>query len=124
MVSLFLLIYGVSAKICDLVCLFILNKLACKFGKECVGLYRDDWLALLKGRSAKAADKIRKEFHALCEDIGLKITAEINHHIVNFLHVTLGLKSGTFSSYRKPNNEPLYVNRNSNNLYYQAYTNI
>ena len=32
MVSLFLLIYGVFAKVCDLVCLFILNKLACKFG--------------------------------------------------------------------------------------------
>ena len=42
-----------GAEICNLVGLFILNKLAAKFGNESVGLYRDDGLALLKGRSAE-----------------------------------------------------------------------
>ena len=103
-----------GAEICNLVGLFILNKLAAKFGNESVGLYRDDGLALLKGRSARAGDKARKELHALFNDLELKITADVNHHIVNFLDVTLDLKSGTFSPYRKPNSKPLYVNSCSN----------
>ena len=94
-----------GAEICNLVGLFILNKLSAKFGNESVGLYRDDGLALLKGRSARAGDKARKELHALFNDLELKITADANHHIVNFLDVTLNLKSGTFSPYRKPNSK-------------------
>ena len=66
-----------GAEICNLVGLFILNKLAAKFGNESVGLYRDDGLALLKGRSARAGDKARKELHALFNDLELKITAYI-----------------------------------------------
>jgi hypothetical protein len=99
-----------GAEICNLVGLFILNMLAVKFGNESVGLYRVDGLSLLKGRSARAGDKARKELHALCNDLELKITADVNHHIVNFLDITLDLKSGTFSPYRKPNSKPLYVN--------------
>ena len=37
-----------GAEICELVGLFILNKLAQKFGKENIGLYRDDGLAIMK----------------------------------------------------------------------------
>ena len=38
-----------GAEICELVGLFILNNLAERFGKESVGLYRDDGLLILKG---------------------------------------------------------------------------
>jgi hypothetical protein len=48
------------AEICDLVGLFLLNNLAKKFGNKFLGLYRDDGLAIIKSKSARIADKVRK----------------------------------------------------------------
>ncbi len=45
---------------------------------------------------------------------GKKITAEANLHVVNFLDVTFDLNNGKFKPYRKPNDDPLYINRHSN----------
>jgi hypothetical protein len=73
-----------GAEICELVGLFILNHLSKKFGKENIGLYRDDGLALIKSKSAHLADKTRKELHKIFELFDLKITAESNLRIVNF----------------------------------------
>ena len=69
---------------------------------------------LLHGKSGRLADKARKTLHTIFHDLGLKITAEVNNHIVNFLDVTLNLQEETFSPYRKPNNDPLYVDSRSN----------
>jgi hypothetical protein len=41
----------------------------------------------------------------------LKITAESNLRIVNFLGVTFDLNNGKYRPYRKPNDDPLYINR-------------
>ncbi len=46
-----------GAEICELVGLFILNKLGQKSGKENIGLYRDDGLAIMTSKSARLADK-------------------------------------------------------------------
>ena len=80
-----------GAEICELVGLFILNHLSKKFGKESIGLYRDDGLALIKSKSARVADKTRKELHKIFELFDLKVTAESNLRIVNFLDVTFDL---------------------------------
>ncbi len=37
-----------GAEICELIGLFILNKLATKYGNDNIGLYRDDGLAIFK----------------------------------------------------------------------------
>ena len=71
-----------GAEICELVGLFILNHLGKTFGRENVGLYRDDGLAIIKNRSARLADKTRKELHKVFEQFDLKITAEANLHAV------------------------------------------
>ena len=42
-----------GAEICELVGFFILNHLAKTFGKENIGLYRDDGLAIIKNRSKR-----------------------------------------------------------------------
>ena len=34
--------------------------------------------------------------------------------IVHFLDVTLNLEKGTFSPYRKPNDHPIYIHKDSN----------
>jgi hypothetical protein len=45
-----------GTEICELVGFFILNHLNKKFGKESIGLYKDDGLALIKSKSARIAD--------------------------------------------------------------------
>ena len=50
-----------GAGICELVRL--LNNVGGKFGKESIGLYKDDGLAITKNKSARLADKTRKELH-------------------------------------------------------------
>ena len=88
-----------GAEICELVGLFILNHLGKSFGKENIGLDRDDGLAIIKNKSARLADKTRKELHKAFEQFGLKITAESNLHVVNFLHVTFDLSTGKYKPY-------------------------
>ena len=102
-----------GAEICELVGLFILSKLTGEFGKESVGLYRDDGLMLLRGTSGRSKDQARKHLHRLFELLGLKITADVCHQTVNFLDITLNLMDG-YQPYRKPNNDQLYINSNSN----------
>ena len=50
-------------------------------------------MAIIKNKSARLADKTRKELHKICEQFGLKITAEANLHVTNFLDVTFDLRS-------------------------------
>ena len=103
-----------GAEICELVGLFILNHLGKRFGKENIGLYRDDGLAIIKSKSARLLDKTRKELHIMFEQFDLKITAEVNLNVVNFLDVTFDLNNAKHKPYRKSNDDPLYINRHSN----------
>ena len=72
-----------------------------------ISAYIDDGLAIIKNKSARLADKTRKELHKIFEQFGLKITAEANLHVVNFLDVTFDPISGKHRPYRKPNDDPL-----------------
>ena len=96
----------------ELVGLFILNELS--ITKDRFGLYRDDGLMLLKGTRGRLLDQARKKLHLLFEQFDLKITAEVSHQTVNFLDITLNLADGSYKPYRKPNNQPLYINSHSN----------
>jgi hypothetical protein len=73
-----------GAEICELVGLFILNHLGKRFGRENIGLYRDDGLAIIKSKSARLLDKTRKELHTIFEQFDLKISAEVNLMLVIF----------------------------------------
>ena len=88
-------------EICELVGLFNLNHLGNMFGKDNIGLYRDDGLAVIKNRSAHLADKTRKELHKVFEQFDIKITAEANLHVVKH------------KPYRKPHDDPIYIHKDS-----------
>ena len=103
-----------GAEICELVGLFIINHLGKRFGKENIGLYRDDGLVIIKSKSACLLNKTRKELHKIFEQFDLKITAQVNMNFVNFLDVTFDLINAKHKQYRKPNDDPLYINRHSN----------
>ena len=60
-----------GAKICELVGLYLLDKLSNLIGRENVGLYRDDRLAAINSSSGPVLDKIRKNISALFKNDGL-----------------------------------------------------
>ena len=103
-----------GAEVCELVGLFILSQIKGAFGINNVGLYRDDGLALLKDYSGPQADRLRKALEVKFKQLGLRITVETNLKVTDFLDVTLDLNSGKFCPYRKPNDVPLYIHKESN----------
>ena len=94
--------------------MFLLNNLANKFDKNCVGLYSDDGLALFKNINGRRADKMCKEFKQLFMENRLSLEIECNLKTANYLDITLDLDTGTYKPYRKPNNEILYFHAKSN----------
>ena len=65
--------------------------------------------------SGSQAEQIRKEFTSIFKtEFKLSITCETNLKIVDLSDVTLNLDTATHEPYNKPNNNPLYININSN----------
>ena len=85
-----------------------------KFGKNNVGLYRDDGLVLLRNASGPQSERTRKDITREFKKQGLNISISPNLKICNFLDVSLNLTDGSCYPYRKPNNETLYIDTNSN----------
>ena len=103
-----------GAEVCELIGLFLLNNLSEKYGKDNVGLYRDDRLVLLRNASGPQSEWTRKDITQEFKKQGLNISISTNQKICNFLDVTLNLMDRTYYPYRKPNNDTLYIDSNSN----------
>ena len=101
-----------GAETCELVGCYLLSLLTKKYGQN-IGLYRDDGLAAFNAKP-REMERIKKEICKVFRDNGLKITVEANTTKVNFLDVTLDLRSGKFYPYIKEGNIPLYVHQESN----------
>ena len=87
-----------GAEVCELVGLYLLNKLTKLLGKKNVGLYRDDGLAAVKSTSGPVLDKMRKNVITLFKDEGLGITIDTSLIETDFLDVTFNLATGKFFS--------------------------
>ena len=103
-----------GAEICELIGLYILDNLCGIYGKNTIGLYRDDGLAVFKHISGPESDRIRKDFIKRFKTYGLSITIEANLKVVNYLDVTFNLTNESYCPYRKPNDLPLYIDIKSN----------
>ena len=77
------------------------------------GLYRDDFLMALRG-SPRQIELKKKEICRILQSTGTEITVEANQKVVNILDLTLNLNTGTYQTFNKPNNNPLYVHKQSN----------
>ena len=77
------------------------------------GLYRDDGLGVCYG-TRRQNENFKKEICDIFKKNNLKITAEVNLKVIDFLDITLDLERNTFKLYLKPNNTLLYVNKFSN----------
>ena len=93
-----------GAEICELVILYLLDKLSKLLEKDNVGLYRDDGLAVIKSTSDPILDKMRKNIIALFKEEGLTIKIDTSLIETNFLDVTFNLATGKFFPFRKANN--------------------
>ena len=67
-----------GAEICELVGLYLLDKLSSLIGRKDVGLYRDDGLAAINSSSGPVLDKMRKNIIALFNNDRLLMTIETN----------------------------------------------
>ena len=105
-----------GAEVCELVGIFMLNKISEKYNKNDLGLYRDDGLAVFKNISGPEPERIKKNFQSLFKKYGLGIIIECNKKVVDFLDITFNLKDGTYKSYHKPDNKITYINVQSNHL--------
>jgi len=103
-----------GAETCELVGLYMLDKLSSIFGKKQIGLYRDDGLAVVVNANGPKTDNIRKKITASFKDERLSITIDTNLVETDFLDVSFDLANKLYKPYRKPDNDPIYVNINSN----------
>ena len=99
-----------GAEVCELVGLYILSILSRKYQKRDIDLYRDDGLAIFKPMPGPKMERIKKGIIVKFKKLNLKIVIDSNMKIVKFLDVTLNIFDGSFSPYRKPNDESLYIN--------------
>ena len=103
-----------GAEVCEMVGLFMLQKLKTEITTANIGIYRDDGLAVLNTRSGRLTDQVRKQITKIFNSVDLKITVETNLKSVNFLDVNLNLETKVHKPYRKPNDCPMYVHADSN----------
>ena len=102
-----------GAEVCDLVGLFLLSQLVEVIPSPFIGLYRDDGLAV-SSATKRQTEIMKKKLCDIFNKNNLQITTEANLKEVNFLDITLDLRTGTYKPYMKENDTPLYVHSGSN----------
>ena len=102
-----------GAEVCELVGTFLLNNLSHVIDKTSVGLYRDDGLGVFKSHPGPETERKQKEVIKAFNTYNLSITIETNILVVNFLDTIIDLINNIYKPYRKPNDNPVYINKNS-----------
>ena len=103
-----------GTEICEVTGSYILYLLSDILHKNQLGLYRDDGLASEENLSGTEIERLRKHIVRIFKECGLKITIQANLHVVNFLDVQFDVIKGTYQPYRKPDNTPVYINKDFN----------
>ena len=80
---------------------------------------RDDGLAVFK--NARAGDRARMDFSKVIGDLGSKITVQSSLKVVDYLDVTLNPPTGKYYPFRKPDNDPQYINAKSSHLFLSKF---
>ena len=71
-------------------------------------------MAIVRNLSSPETQRKRKAIIKLFKECGLNITIQNNYKNINFLDVEMNLDTGSYQSYRKQDNMPVYINRKSN----------
>ena len=103
-----------SAEVCKLVGTYMLSIISKKYNKKDFGLYRDYRLGVVKNESGPETEKINKNMQKLFKENKLDIVIECSMEIVNYLDVSINLNNSNYKPYHKPDNEVLYIHKDSN----------
>ena len=103
-----------GAELCELVGAFMLSEISEVIDKKDIGLYRDDGLGVMRGLGRPEIERRKKKIIQIFKKHKLDITVSTGMHSVDYLDVEFDLKNNVFKPYKKPNNEPLYVHKQSN----------
>ena len=104
-----------GAEICELVGTFILNKISLIMKEQNnVGLHRDNYLGLFRNLSRPNIERTKKEIIKIFKSFGLSIAITTNVTSANYLDINFDLKADIYKPYRKPNDEPVCINKHSN----------
>ena len=90
-----------GAQICELVGLYLLNRLSTVIDRSSVDLHTDDGLAAINKANGPKLDRIRKDIIALFKEEGLSITIKTNLIETDFLDVTFNLATKKILSFSK-----------------------
>ena len=102
-----------GAEACELVGLFLLDKMKTILNPKEYGLYRDDGLIVHEIPATKV-EKTSKAIRKLYSEHGFKITIETGQRRIEFLDVVLDLNQDSFRPFRKLNSETVYIHNSSN----------
>ena len=89
-----------GAEICELIGLLLLHNLSKIIAKKDAGLYRDDGLIVVCNMQGCTAEKLRQKIINIFKSFDLQIEIAIGLPSVDFLDVTLDLKSNSFRPYK------------------------
>ena len=101
---------------CELVGLYVLNKIKPLLGTSNRRLYRDDGLAILYKANGPRLDRLRKYIISLFKDARLSITIVTNLIETDFLDVSFNVNIGKYFPFKILNNIPSYIHSKSNHL--------
>ena len=101
-------------EVCELVGIYVSNKLSNITDKDSIGLYRDDGLGISESLSESQIERKKKNIIKVFKMCGVSIIAATNIISVDFLDVTCNLKSESYQPFIKPNDEPKYIDISSN----------
>ena len=102
------------SQIADLVGLYILNMLTRIISPQQLCLYHNDGLLYMPNSNGPLSSSIQKSIRRAFKFLGFKIEISSNIRIVNFLDVTLDLSNNSYKPFIKTNQNPSYINVNSN----------
>ena len=105
-----------GVEVCELVGAYLLNQLKVVIAKENIGLYRDDGLGIFKSTSGPEVERKKKELVKIFKNNGLSITVKTNIKTADFLDIHFDLVKEIYQPYKKPSDDPLYINIKSNHL--------
>ena len=103
-----------GAEVCELVGIYLLNQVNTAFPNISFGLYRDDGLGTYQKMSGPKTEQTRKSIIKLFKENGLSVIINMDMTQANFLDVSMNIETGKYKPYRKPNSQPMYVNKQSN----------
>ena len=92
----------------------MLDELSGIIDRKDIGLYRDDGLGIMGRIGGPEIERRKKKIIQTFKKHKLDISVQTKLKEVDYLDIEFDLNNGTFKPYRKPNNDPLYVNKKSN----------